>query len=51
MRRFTVRQRPLQPTKRIHVIHLSADGSFTSDNGDRVAANLYDLDDCVSLCF
>ena len=48
MRRFAVRQRPLQPSKRIRVYHLSADGSFISETGERVAANLYDLDDCVS---
>lgn len=51
MRRLNVRQRPLHPTKRIHVIHLSADGSFTSENGDRVTADMYELEDCVSLCF
>ena len=48
MRRFAVRQRPLQATKRIRVYHLAADGSFISENGDRVTANLYDLEDCVS---
>ena len=48
MRRFAVRQRPLQPSKRIRVYHLSADGSFISETGERVTASLYDLDDCVS---
>lgn len=48
MRRFAVRQRPLQPSKRIRVYHLSADGSFISETGERVIASLYDLDDCVS---
>lgn len=43
-----MRQRPLQPTKRIRVIHLSPDGSFTSETGERVAANMFELDDCVS---
>ena len=50
MRRFAVRQRPLQPGKRIRVYHLAVDGSFINENGDRVPANLYDLDDCVSSC-
>ena len=48
MRRVNVRQRPLQPTKQIRVIHLTSDGSFISDTGERVTASLYDLDDCVS---
>ena len=51
MRRFAVRQRPLQPGKRIRVYHLAVDGSFINETGDRIPANLYDLDDCVSSCF
>lgn len=49
MRRFAVRQRPLQPGKRIRIYHLAVDGSFINENGDRVAANAYELDDCVSV--
>lgn len=49
MRRFAVRQRPLQPGKRIRIYHLAVDGSFINESGDRVAANAYELDDCVSV--
>ena len=49
MRRFAVRQRPLQPGKRIRIYHLAVDGSFINENGARVAANAYELDDCVSV--
>ena len=48
MRHIAVRPRPLQLNKQIRVYHLAADGSFISENGDRVTANLYELEDCVS---
>ena len=48
MRHIAVRPRPLQLKKQIRVYHLAADGSFISENGDRVTANLYELEDCVS---
>lgn len=51
MRRVNVRQRPLQSTKRIRVYHLSVDGSFISDNGDRIPAGAGELEDCVSWWF
>lgn len=47
MRHIAVRPRPLQLKKQIRVYHLAADGSFISENGDRVTANLYELEDCV----
>ena len=49
MRKFSVRNRPLQITKPMSVVHLSPNGTFIGTNGETQYASAYSLEDCVSL--
>ena len=48
MRKISVRNRPLQITKPMSVVHLSPNGTFIGLNGETQYASAYSLEDCVS---